>query len=81
MPNLKAMHSISEVMQTSINSYVWGIFDSNSSLKEKCTRLSNRISKWNQFINVKTSLNVSSPITYILTFLPAKDVFSTSTVF
>lgn len=71
MANLKAMHSISEVMQTSINSYVWGIFDSSSSLKEKCTRLSNRIEK----------LNISSPITYILTFLPAKDVFSTSTVF
>lgn len=33
MANLKAMHSISAVMQTTINSYVWGVLDFSSSLK------------------------------------------------
>lgn len=34
---------MSEVMQTTINSYVWGILDLSSSFKGQCTRLSNWI--------------------------------------
>lgn len=85
MANLKAMHSISEVMQTPINSFVLIMCEEYlnpvlvpSSLKEKCTRPL----KSNQPVESVYCINVLTlQIIYILNFLPANDALSTSTVF
>lgn len=72
------MHSISEVMQTPINSCVNYVSSCESNVFSKVHP--NQISKCNQLKKMSMFVNVSLLIKYILTYLPANDVHPTSTV-